>query len=184
MNNLNVLTAEQAAPAAQEIFEAINKRYGRVPNLYGVAANSPAALKAILEFGEVLASGEFSASEAEAVALVVAEVNKCDYCLAAHTTVGKMLGFSEEETLAIRSGGSADPKLGALVALAGEITASKGWPSEELVNSFFKAGYSKAALVELIGLVSLNINKNYLNHISGVPLDFPAAKELRIGAAV
>lgn len=179
MKSLNVLTSEQAPPKAQELFEVMKRKYGRVPNLYAVTANSPIALKAVLDYGDTLATGEFTAKEQESIALVVAQVNGCQYCLAAHTAVGKMLGFSEEETLSIRSGSSDDPRLGALVALAGEIVFSKGWPAQELVDNFFAAGYNKAALVELIGLVSLNVFKNYLNHVADSPLDFPEARQLK-----
>ena len=179
MKELNIITQEQASPEAQELFEVLKKKYGTVPNLYAVTANSPVALKAVLDYGDTLATGEFTAKEQESIALVVAQVNGCKYCLAAHTVVGKMLGFSEEETLSIRSGSSDDSKLGALVALAGEIVSSRGWPAQELVDNFFAAGYNKAALVELIGLVSLNVFKNYLNHIADAPLDFPEARQLK-----
>lgn len=178
MNKLKVLKSEQASPKARELFEVMTKKYGKVPNLYAVVANSPPALKAVLDFGDTLSAGEFSAKEAEAVALVVAQVNDCQYCLAAHTAAGKMMGFSEDETLSIRSGSSSDSKLAALVALAKEITVTRGWTTEKLVDDFFAAGFSKAALVELIGLVSLNVFKNYLNHIANAPIDFPKSRQL------
>ena len=178
MNKLKVLKSEQASPKARELFEVMTKKYGKVPNLYAVSANSPSALKAVLDFGDTLSAGEFSAKEAEAVALVVAQVNDCQYCLAAHTAAGKMMGFSEDETLSIRSGSSGDSKLAALVALAKEITVTRGWPAQELVDEFFAAGFSEAALVELIGLVSLNVFKNYLNHIADAPIDFPKSRQL------
>ena len=184
MNKLKVLKSEQASPKARELFEVIAKKYGKVPNLYAVVANSPIALKAVLNFGDTLGSGEFSAKEAEAIALVVAQVNDCQYCLAAHTAAGKMMGFSEEETFSIRSGTSDDSKIGALVALAREITVSRGWPAQELVDDFFAAGFSKAALVELIGFVSLNVFKNYLNHIADAPIDFPQSRQLSETAVV
>jgi len=179
MNNLNVLTTEQASSKAQELFAVMSKKYGKVPNLYAVTANSPTALKAVLDFGDNLGTGEFSAKEAEAIALVVAQVNDCQYCLAAHTAAGKMMGLSEAETLSIRAGTSDDSKLGALVALAKEITVTRGWPAKELVDDFFATGFSKAALVELIGFVSLNVFKNYLNHVADAPIDFPESRQLK-----
>jgi len=178
MKELSIITKEQASPEAQELFEVMTKKYGKVPNLYAVMANSPSALKAALEYGDTLSAGEFTAKEAEAIALVVAQVNDCQYCLAAHTAAGKMMGFSEEETLSIRSGSSDDSKLSALVALAREITISRGWPAQELVDDFFAAGFSKAALVELLGFVSLNVFKNYLNHVASAPIDFPESRQL------
>ena len=178
MKELSIITKEQASPEAQELFEVMTKKYGKVPNLYAVMANSPSALKAALEYGDTLSAGEFTAKEAEAIALVVAQVNDCQYCLAAHTAAGKMMGFSEEETFSIRSGSSDDSKLGVLVALAKEITVTRGWPAQELVDDFFAAGFSKAALVELIGFISLNVFKNYLNHIADAPIDFPESRQL------
>ncbi len=178
MNSLNVLTTENASSESVEIFEALKNKFGSLPNIYAVAGNSPIALKALLDFADTLSSGEFSASEIEAIALVVAEENGCNYCLAAHTTVGKMAGLSEDETLAIRSGKSSDTKLNALVALAKEVVVSDGWPNKELVEQFFTAGYNKAALVELIGFVAANIFRNYLNHIADTPVDFPETRPL------
>ena len=47
----------------------------------------------------------FTAKEREAINLIVSQVNQCDYCFAAHTTIAKMRGFTEEDTLEIRKGG-------------------------------------------------------------------------------
>ncbi|MCH8029482.1 MAG: carboxymuconolactone decarboxylase family protein, partial [Candidatus Dadabacteria bacterium] len=162
----------------QEIFDALKKKIGMVPNLYATAANSPAALKGILAFGDSLRRGEFSKKEIEAVALAISQENGCEYCLAAHTAVGKMVGFSEDETLALRDGSIGDTKLNALTKLAKNITVTAGYPSQELIAGFFEVGYTKAALVELIGHVALNVFNNYLNHIADTPIDFPEAKKL------
>lgn len=182
MQNLDVLRTEQASPEAQGLFELMLKKYGKVPNLYAVTANSATTLRAVLDYGDALEAGELTPKEVEAIALAVSEDNGCTYCLAAHTAIGKMLGFSEEETLSIRSGRSDDSKLNALIGLAKEITATRGWPAQGLVDGFFAVGYSKAALIELIGFVSLNVFKNYQNHIAHTPIDFPDACPLESGA--
>ena len=182
MKNLEVLTRKEVGTETQEIFDAIKKQNGMVPNLYATVANSPVALKAILEYGGTLKTGEFTPKEVEAIALTVSQENGCNYCLAAHTAVGKMVGYSENETIALRSASINDPKLSALIALAKDITITKGHPSKELIANFFSVGYSKAALVELIGLVALNTFNNYMNHIAEIPIDFPAAKELKTRA--
>lgn len=178
MKKLNTLTYDDAPKEAQKIYDGLKKKLGMVPNLYATAANSPAALGAILQYGEALKKGEFNAQEVEAIALSVSQENSCQYCLAAHTAVGKMVGITDEETLNLRGGKSFDPKLNALVSLAKEIAETRGYPSDESVDQFFEVGYSKAALVELIGFVSLNIFNNYLNHIAETEVDFPQAPEL------
>ena len=99
MKNLEILSREQVAPETQGIFDALKKKVGMVPNLYATIANSHAGLVSLLTLGENLDGGEFNAKEGEAIALAVAETNACTYCLSAHTAIGKMVGFSEEETI-------------------------------------------------------------------------------------
>ena len=89
-----------------------------------------------------------------------------------------MVGFTIEETIGLRNGNVEDSKLQALVRLAKDIASSKGRPQQQLIDDFLAVGYSKAALVELIGFVSLNVFNNYLNHIAETEVDFPAYPEL------
>ncbi|MGI9544079.1 MAG: carboxymuconolactone decarboxylase family protein [Cyclobacteriaceae bacterium] len=178
MKNLEVLTRKQVAPQTQEVYDNLNKAVGMVPNLYATAAHSHNGLTALLGLGETLKKGNFNGKEIEAVALAVSQTNQCGYCLSAHTAVGKMQGFSDEETLDIRSGAIKDTKLKVLTDLAKEITATRGFPTVGSIDRFFEQGYSKGALVDLIGLVSLNTFTNYLNHIAGTEIDFPLAPEI------
>ncbi len=178
MKNLEALSRDQVAPETQEVFDALKTKVGMVPNLYATVANSHKALTTMLSATETLASGEFNGKEVEAIALAVGQINSCGYCLSAHTTLGKLQGFTEEQTLEIRQGTIADKKLSALTALASEITISRGRPDQSIVDKFFAAGYSKAALSELIGLVALNTFTNYTNNVAGTEIDFPVAKDL------
>ncbi|MEL7005601.1 MAG: carboxymuconolactone decarboxylase family protein [Bacteroidota bacterium] len=178
MKNLEALTREQASEESAQIFDAVKSKIGMVPNLYATIGNSAKALNGILTYGETLGSGEFSTKQIEAVALAVSQKNSCDYCLAAHTALGKMNGLSEEDTIAIRTGEIQDEKLNALTTLAADITETRGFPSQELVDRFFNVGFSKAALVELIGLVALNTFNNYTNNIADTAIDFPQAPAL------
>ena len=111
MKNLEALTKEQVAPETQEIFDALKQKVGMVPNLYATVANSHKALTTMLSATETLGSGEFTGKEVEAIALAVGQVNGCGYCLSAHTTIGKMQGFTEDDTLAIRRGEVSDDKI-------------------------------------------------------------------------
>jgi len=163
----------------QPIFDGMKQKLGMIPNIYATLANSPAALKANLALGDTLKAGSLSMKEVETVALSVSQINNCAYCLAAHTAVGKMAGFTEEETIAIRTGEITDTKIKALSDLTKEITNSKGYPTEATLNAFYNAGYSKATLIEVIGLVALNTFNNYFNHIAETPVDFPLAKEVQ-----
>ncbi len=178
MKNLEVLSRENVAPETQAIFDALQQKVGMVPNLYATAANSHYGLTALLELGETLKKGNLNAKEVEAVALAVGSANTCNYCLSAHTAIGKMVGFSEEQTVDIRNGNVADTRIKALTDLAREITETRGVPQSSTIENFFHAGYSKGALVDVIGLVALNTYTNYLNHIADTAIDFPLAPEL------
>lgn len=178
MKTLEALNRDQVSENNQQIFDTLKKKVGMVPNLYATAANSNVALGAILGFGEALGGGTLSGKEVEAVALAVAEVNNCEYCLAAHTAIGKMNGFTEAQTLELRTGNIEDAKLAALTQLARELTDNKGRADQGFIDAFFAAGYSKAALVEVIGFVALNTFNNFLNNTAETAVDFPAAPEL------
>ena len=178
MNKLEVLTREQVPAATQEVYDALKSKIGMVPNLYASVANSPKALTALLTLGENLSGGEFSGKEVEAIALAVGQSNNCEYCLAAHTAIGKMNGFSEDDTISLRTGEVGDSKLNALTNLAKSITETRGLPEAALIEKFYEVGYSEAALTELIGLVALNTFTNYFNHIAQTKVDFPAAPVL------
>jgi AhpD family alkylhydroperoxidase len=178
MSNLKVTKPEEANPISKGIFEGMKKQMGMVPNVYAAIGNSGLALKAVMAIQENLGEGEFDGKEQEAIALSVAEANACDYCLSAHTAVGKMKGLTEDQTIAIRNGSIEDHKLKALSDLAKAITETRGFPDQKFFDAFFDAGYNQAALSELIVLVALNTITNYTNHIAKTEIDFPVAPSL------
>lgn len=178
MRTFNVPTREEVAPAAQEIFDNVKTKIGMVPNIYATIGNSANGLGSYLAFQGAQAQGVYNAKEREAVALAVAEANGCSYCQAAHTALGKMNGFTEGETLDLRAGTSDDVRLKALVSLAKDITINRGRPSAEVLEDFFAQGFDNAALVDLVLLVADNTVTNYVNNITGIAIDFPAAKSL------
>jgi AhpD family alkylhydroperoxidase len=115
----------------------------------------------------------------EVVNLVVSEVNQCEYCLAAHTMVGKKAGFTDAQILEIRSGkASFDAKLDALARLVHGIAVKKGHPDQALVDAFLAAGWTKGNLVDAIVVIGDKTVTNYLHGATRVPVDFPAAPPL------
>jgi AhpD family alkylhydroperoxidase len=178
MAKLEVLKRENAKPEVQAIFDVLNSKVGMVPNLYAFIGHSATVLPAYLGFDEALGKGVFNAKERQAIFLVVSQVNGCHYCQSAHTALGKMNGFTEEETIQLRTASIADKKLNALTTLAAEIVKTQGKPSDETLNNFFDAGYTTEALVELVAHIGYKIVANYLHNIANFPIDFPVAKEL------
>ncbi|OUR94621.1 hypothetical protein A9Q87_03015 [Flavobacteriales bacterium 34_180_T64] len=178
MNTLQPLTMEQANENSQAIFTGIKSKIGMLPNLYATMGVSDKLLGGFLSFTELLKSGEFSAKEYEAIALATSQANGCAYCLSAHTAIGKMNGFSEADTIALRTNTIADKKLNALVTLASAFVNTKGHPSDSSVQNFFEAGYNKSAFAELIAIVSLTTITNTVFHNGGFEIDFPKAQNL------
>jgi uncharacterized peroxidase-related enzyme len=179
MKTTTVPALTQLETESQTILAGIQKKLGKVPNLFATIGYSAHALKGILDFeGTLYSSTVFTAKEREAINLIVSQVNLCNYCLAAHTMLAKMRGFSEEETIAIRKGTIADARVNTIVRLAQSIAENKGKGEQSLVDEFFNAGFTETALMELIGLITVRTFTNYVYAATEIPVDFPAAPAL------
>lgn len=177
MTTFTIPTAATVSPANQAIFEKLQSGLGMVPNLYATLAHSEHALGNYL----TLQNGKSSlnAKEREVINLVVSQVNQCAYCLAAHTALGGMVGFTPDQIIAIRKGGAPfDARLDALARLARSATEHRGHAEQELIDAFFGAGYTEGQLVDTVMVIGDKIITNYLHALTQVPLDFPAAPAL------
>ena len=175
-NVIDVPTREQVNPANQEIFDALKKSLGFVPNLYATIGHSSNGLGRYLAYQNAKTS--LTHKEKEAINLVVSQVNGCVYCQSAHTVLGKMNGFNDEQILDLRKGRSENAKLNALVQLASDITQNRGRVNEQSTADFFQQGYTKENLVDLILLISDKTAMNYLHNLTKIPVDFPQAPAL------
>ncbi len=173
MKTFAVPTRDQVTPANQAIFDNLTSALGFVPNLYATIGYSESGLGRYLAYQNAKTS--LSNKEKEAINLIVSQVNECLYCQSAHTVIGKMNGFTDEQILDLRRGKSNDAKLNALVQLAGDITKKKGKADATLVDDFFAKGYTNESLVDLILQVSEKYAMNYLHNLTEVPVDFPVA---------
>ncbi|SEN73385.1 alkylhydroperoxidase AhpD family core domain-containing protein [Chitinophaga rupis] len=177
MKTFKVPAKENVSPANQQLFDKLAKGLGKVPNLYATMAYSENGLGTYLALSS--AKSSLKAKEKEAVNLVVSEVNSCDYCLSAHTMIGKLNGFTDEQILEIRSGEAPfDSKLDALVKLAKNLTEKRGKADAEVVDNFFAAGYTEENLVDTILVVGDKTITNLLYGVTQIPIDFPAAPAL------
>jgi uncharacterized peroxidase-related enzyme len=177
MSTVNVPTREDVSATNQAIFDQLKGKLGMVPNLYATLAHSENALGTYLTFQN--AKSSITGKAREVINLVVSEVNACEYCLAAHTVIGGMVGFKPEQILEIRAGRAAfDAKLDALARLARNIAVNRGHADQALVDAFFAAGWTKENLVDAIVVIGDKTVTNYLHATTRVPVDFPAAPKL------
>jgi AhpD family alkylhydroperoxidase len=113
------------------------------------------------------------------VNLVVSQVNDCEYCLAAHTAIGKMVGFTDAQIIEIRRGGASfDARLDALAKLVKNIASERGHADPARVQAFFDAGWTRENLVDAIVVIGDKTVTNYLHGTTRVPVDFPPAPAL------
>jgi uncharacterized peroxidase-related enzyme len=175
MSRLPVPASIESAPAAsQPLLEAVKKQLGIVPNLFRMVSTSPAALEGYLSLTGALAKGTLPAPTRERIALAVAEINGCSYCLSAHTYLGKnLVHLDDAEMAANRDGRSHDPKADAAVRFAAEVTRKRGQIGADDIGALKASGYDDAQLIEIVLHVALNTWTNYINLIADTEVDFP-----------
>jgi AhpD family alkylhydroperoxidase len=180
MPRIPVHTVDSAPEPSRDGLKALEAKFGKVLNIHGEMAHSPAVLQSYLAIQEVIADqGTFDARTREAIALAVANADDCAYCQAAHTGGGKAAGLADEEMVAIRAGlVDFDPKLAALLDLARAYTGNVGTVDDAAWQTALDAGWTDAQLSELSVHVTLNLFTNYFNHFVETDLDLPRAPAL------
>lgn len=172
-----VPTRDQVSPANQEIFDNLKKGLGFVPNLYATFALSDNALSTYLALQN--AKSTITGKAREVVNLVVSQVNQCEYCLAAHTALGAMVGFTPDQILEIRRGGASfDSKLDALAKLVRNVASERGRIDPSVREAFFAAGWTQENFVDTIVVIGDKVVSNYLHSTTQIPVDFPAAPKI------
>ncbi len=169
-------SVDQSLPAARPLLEAVNKQLGSVPNLFRIVGNSPAGLEGYLALSGALGKGSLDVKTRNRIALAVAELNGCGYCLAAHTYLGQNVAkLDAEEIAANRDGSSSDARAKAALVFASQVVRQRGHVSESDVAAAKAAGYDDGQIVEIILHVALNTLTNYVNSALATDIDFPAA---------
>ncbi|MEM6720563.1 MAG: carboxymuconolactone decarboxylase family protein [Bacteroidota bacterium] len=180
---IETLNPETTTGESKELFDAVQKKLGFIPNLIKVFGNSPATLKSYLSLGELTASGNFSNKFREQLALAIAEENSCDYCLSAHTAIGKINGLTEEQTEASRQGLANDAKVQAGLQFAQSVTTNRGNVTGEEIAAVKAAGYTDGDILEIVLNVVSNTLTNYVNHIAETEIDFPLVETGKFAVA-
>jgi uncharacterized peroxidase-related enzyme len=173
-------TIEAAPAAAQPLLQAVKKQLGVAPNLFRLVANSPAALEGYVSLSGALAKGELPAATRERIALALAEINGCDYCLSAHTYLGRLAKLDDAEITANRHGASNDLKADAAVKFAVRVTSTRGHITSEDFAAVKTAGYTDAQIIEIVQHVALNTWTNYINTVGETEIDFPVVKASKV----
>jgi len=183
MPRLPLLDPVTTTTDAKPLLDAVAKKLGRVPNLFRGLANAPSALKAYLDMSGALATSTLSARVREQIALTVGEVNGCDYCVAAHSAIGGMVGLSVEAQRAARAAKADDLRTAAILRFARALVLERGLVSDADLRAVRAAGVTDAEITETVGAAALNVFTNWFNHVAQTPVDFPAVEPIEVGVA-
>lgn len=178
MSRIAIPATVDAAPAAsQPLLEAVRKQLGVVPNLFRLVGRNPAALEGYLGLFNALGKGSLPLATRQRIAVAVAQVNGCDYCLSAHTYLGKNLAKLDDAELASnRNGTSNDPKADAAVRFAVKVARERGQVSDRDLAAVKAVGYDDAEIIEIVLHVALNTWTNYVNLVADTDIDFPVVR--------
>jgi uncharacterized peroxidase-related enzyme len=183
MSRLTIPALDDVPEASKPILHVVKTQLGVVPNMFRLFSNSPAALKGLTSLSGALTKS-LDVKTRERIALAVAQVNGCSYCLSAHTYLGLNLAkISPEEIALNRKGSSSDPKADAAVRFAARVTELRGHVSDEDLAAVRKAGYSDAQVLEIVALVVENFFTNFVNEVAKTDIDFPVVQANDLKAA-
>jgi len=178
MPRIYPVTTDGADKKTTDLLNTVKSKMGMVPNLISTMAQSPAVATAYLGFSQALSTGALPPSLREQIALTVGETNGCDYCVSAHSALGRGAGLAEESVLAARQAKASGAKENAALVFAKKMVDDRGLVSDNDLSELRDAGFSEGDICEIVANVALNIFTNYFNHVAGTDIDFPVAPEL------
>lgn len=173
MSRLTARDPAQTTGTAKTLLDTVQRSLGMTPNLMRTLAQAPAALEGYLSLNGALAKGTLSPQLRELLAIAIAEANRCEYCLSAHTLLGRLAKVDAPELDAARHGESADPKTQAALAFALAVLTQRGNVTDSDLDAVLEAGYTQGEVAEIVGHVSLNVFTNYFNNVAQTEVDFP-----------
>lgn len=179
MSRIKTVTSQTANANQKNLLGAIQSQMGMVPNFLAVMAQSPDALSAFLGLHEITDKGALDPQTGERIALIIAEENACEYCVAAHSAIGRKAGLTSSEIESNRAGSSEDAKAAAAVEFAAKLNEHKGDLTQSEFEAIRAAGYSDAEIVEIITHVGMNILTNLIGKALKVDIDFPKIELLK-----
>ncbi|WP_420349251.1 carboxymuconolactone decarboxylase family protein [Pelagibius sp.] len=172
----------EASGDRKELMDAVKQQFGGVINMFGTVAHSPAALESMLGSFGALGKGRLGPALGEQIAVAVANANGCEYCLSAHTVLGKKAGVSAEAMEEARQGRSADPRSQAAIAFALKVVETRAHIETHDLEELRAAGFDDEEMVEIVAHVALNLFTNYVNVAFDVDVDFPSVKPRQAAA--
>jgi len=179
---LSAVDPTTATGKTKDLLTAVHAALGLTPNMMRTMANSPVVLEGYLNFSAALGKGALRPALREQIALAVAEANECDYCLSAHSALGKMAGLKDDQIAESREAASADPRTDAALKFAAAVVAARGAVTDAQFAKVREAGFTEGEVAEILAHVALNVFTNYFNKAARTLVDFPKVEAARKAA--
>jgi uncharacterized peroxidase-related enzyme len=178
MIRLKPVTKDEAKGDLNTLYQDIEKKMGKVPNIFQNMGNSPTTLKAFLSLNDAAGQTSINPKLREQIALTVAQANQCNYCLSAHTAIGKSIGLPDQDLLLARKGEAKDPKTQSILKFTQNVVKNRAQISDQDLKTLKAAGVTDSEIVEIILVIIVNMFTNYFNLVTDPKVDFPMAPEL------
>jgi uncharacterized peroxidase-related enzyme len=169
---INPIEITSASPESQSLLQHLKKQQGMIANAYRVMAHSPAALQVYVHMSDDLKGAALTPRQCEIIALRVAALNACEYCLAAHRLAGRLAKLSSQEIQAAEEGHASSVAELALLDLVTDIVAERGAVQEVVIQTAKNSGLTDEVIVEVVAHVAMNTMTNYLNRLARTKIDF------------
>lgn len=182
MNRIPILTREEAPSSIANLYDGVKRKLGVVPNMVQALGNSATGLQSYLALSGAVSEGTLDTRLREKIALRVAELNDCEYCLSAHTAIGGLLKVPAEELEAAQAGVSTDRREQAVLDLVEAIVETRGKVSNASLEAARSAGVDDGQITEIVANVALNVFTNYFNRLAQTEIDFPRVHSLQLAA--
>lgn len=176
MSRLATPDRDDVPEASKPILDAVHKQLGVVPAMFRLIASSPAVLQGFVATNGAL-SKTLDVKTRERIALAIAQVDGCDYCMSAHTYLGLNLAkISPEEIALNRQGRSGDAKADAAVQFAVKVVRERGHVADADLKAVRDAGFTDGQIVEIVAVAAENVFTNLLNEVAKTDIDFPVVR--------
>ncbi len=173
MPRINPIDPATANGQAKSLLDAVQSKFGMVPNLLATMAHAPGVLQSYLQFNENLRGGTLDATLFEQIAITVSTVNGCRYCVSAHSAMGESAGIPRQAIQDAINGESSDPRTDAALKFARAVVSKQGWVGDDELEAVRGAGFDDSEIAQIIGIVGMKTFTNYFNHIAQTDIDFP-----------
>jgi alkylhydroperoxidase family enzyme len=156
-------------------------RGGQLPNVLGVLAGAPAALRGYARLRSELRNGHLALPTIERIALAVAEHHGAEASIALHVRTARQAGLALDDVALAREWDARDPREAALLRLLQAAATTKGTPPEHLHEAVREAGWTDEEVLEALAVVAMETFTALVNVAGDVPADgsVEASRQLR-----